>query len=369
MYTTQFFDLNSADACQEWDNFLSWGHCLRNSISRGETVKSAYLKSIINGLGHESYSLICRSKEGAIEGVLPLILTKSVLFGTFLTSLPFFNYGGIYANNEEVKSILLQKAIEIGKSIGAKAIQLRESQPQQHLDKMVELSLNQTKAHMIYELPEAGEAFGEGNSKKRAKLKSQAHLALRRASDLNISIETRHGHLELLNDFYYVFCRHMRDLGTPVYSKNWFRSVLETLGESHSILSITYVDKKPAAVAFLTKDGAYMTVPWASSLKRYNELSLNSHQYWNILTYAQSLGIKLFDFGRSTIDEGTYKFKLQWGAKPVPCYWYNIPLTKENKTDSITPTNPKFSTLIELWKKLPLTISNTLGPHIVKGIP
>lgn len=368
-YTVQKLNLNDGEVCKEWDNFLSSKHCLETSISRGETVKSSYIKSIIKGLGHESYSFLCRDEKDTIVGVLPLILTKSLIFGTFLTSIPFFNYGGIFAENEDIKKLLLENAVKVGKRIGAKSIQLRDSAPTPFLDEIEHVSLNKHKAHMIYALPQNKETFGEGNAKQRAKLKSQAHLVLRKSSEIGFDVETRFGHIELLNDFYYVFSRHMRDLGTPVYSKEWFRSVLNELSESNSTLSVTYINKKPAAVAFLVADGAYMTVPWASSLKKHNKLSLNTYQYWKILSYAQSLGVKNFDFGRSTINEGTYRFKLQWGAKPNVCYWYNIPLTKQKKIDSLSPSNPKFNLLIQVWKRLPLIISNTLGPVIVKGIP
>ncbi len=37
--------------------------------------------------------------------------------------------------------------------------------------------------------------------------------------------------VELLGDFHYVFSQNMRDLGTPVYSKQFFREMLITFSE------------------------------------------------------------------------------------------------------------------------------------------
>jgi hypothetical protein len=76
----------------------------------------------------------------------------------------------------------------------------------------------------------------------------------------------------------------------------------------------------------------------------------------------------VFDFGRSTPNEGTYKFKAQWAAEPVPLHW-EYPLLPGNIVPNVTPANPKFRLAIELWKKLPLAIANRLGPRIVRAIP
>jgi hypothetical protein len=34
--------------------------------------------------------------------------------------------------------------------------------------------------------------------------------------------------------------------------------------------------------------------------------------------------MKSFDFGRSTMNEGTYKFKKQWGCEPTQLHWSEI---------------------------------------------
>ncbi|MEZ5583585.1 MAG: GNAT family N-acetyltransferase [Candidatus Competibacteraceae bacterium] len=65
-----------------------------------------------------------------------------------------------------------------------------------------------------------------------------------------------------------------------------------------------------------------MEIPWASSLRKYNSLSPNMLLYWSVLEFACKKGYRIFDFGRSTPGEGTYRFKEQWGAKPVQLYWH-----------------------------------------------
>lgn len=355
-------NLTDKETCEAWDRYaLSHGSVAAN-------LTTDYIKAITEGLGHTNLSLCCRNKSGDIIGIFPLVLTKSRLFGTFATSLPFFNYGGIIADNDQIKISLLSKGKEYARTHGASSLQLRESERVAAYGTQKGVVLSSHKAHMRYSLPAIGSPLGAGNAKQRAKLKSQSTLALRRTLESGGCIETKFGHLELLNDYYSVFSKHMRDLGTPVYSKSWFKAVLKTFGDTATI-SVTYVNGKPGAVGFLLKHNRYMNIPWASTLRKYNGISLNTHHYWQMLTYAQENDVEIFDFGRSTIDEGTYRFKQQWGAEAFTCYWYNIPLNEKNKIDNISPTNPKFSLAIRVWQKLPLFLTNMVGPYIVRSIP
>jgi serine/alanine adding enzyme len=85
--------------------------------------------------------------------------------------------------------------------------------------------------------------------------------------------------------------------------------------------------------------------------------------YWAMLEYACEQGYKKFDFGRSTVDEGTYRFKEQWGAKPVPLYWYRF--GRDGQVGSGAATNGRMmSRASEYWKRLPVPVSRVLGPKI-----
>ena len=108
-------------------------------------------------------------------------------------------------------------------------------------------------------------------------------------------------------------------------------------------------------------------IPWASSIRDYNALCPNHLLYWHALETAITEGAEVFDFGRSTPGEGTFKFKEQWGAEPVPLHW-EYWLASGALPDH-SPKNPKFQLVIETWKRLPLAVANQLGPAIVRLIP
>ena len=90
--------------------------------------------------------------------------------------------------------------------------------------------------------------------------------------------------------------------------------------------------------------------------------------YWTVFKFACDRSFKTFDFGRSTPDEGTYRFKEQWGAKPVPLYWYYW-IGKGGELPELNPKNPKYRVAIAMWKKLPVSVTKVVGPSIVRNLP
>jgi FemAB-related protein (PEP-CTERM system-associated) len=167
------------------------------------------------------------------------------------------------------------------------------------------------------------------------------------------------GHLELLDDFYAVFARNMRDLGTPVYPKRFFRNILKTFPETTRIFGV-YHERRMIAAGIASWFRDTMEIPWASSI--------NNMLYWEAIKFAINKGFRRFDFGRSTPHEGTYNFKKQWGAQPVQLYWQYL-LDGRKKVPDLSPSNPKYQSAIRVWQRLPLPITKLLGPMIVRNIP
>ena len=159
----------------------------------------------------------------------------------------------------------------------------------------------------------------------------------------------------------------MRDLGTPVYSKNWFANILAAPAIKSAIL-VVYMDKKPVSTAFLVGNDKMLEIPWASTIQSANVKNANMWMYRRILSYAISEGYQFFDFGRSTMDAGTYKFKKQWGAQPYQHYWYYV-LANGHQKPELNPDNPKFKLFIFMWKLMPVWLTKIIGPPIIKQIP
>lgn len=179
-------------------------------------------------------------------------------------------------------------------------------------------------------------------------------------------LRVQHGGAELLDPFYRVFCRTMRDLGTPVYGKAFFAEVLAAWPDRSRVFVVSSGDTAVAASIVLAWRDR-VEVPWAASLREHAVNAPNMLLYRAMLNWSIARGARVFDFGRSTPDEGTYRFKAQWGAEPRPMVWEYGCL--DGPVPDQSPKNPKFRAAIALWQRLPIWAANLAGPPIVRNIP
>lgn len=303
--------------------------------------------------GHTSHYYFAESGDNQVLGVLPVVRLKSRLFGDYMVSMPYFNYGGAVAVNDEVETALVNKAIDDAAEAGVQHIEFRDSKKR---DAWKEVRTD--KVVMILPLPKDQEVLWK---KLGAKRRSQINRPLREG------VEVKNGTVELLDDFYKVFARNMRDLGTPVYSKRLFAEILCRFPGKTQLITI-YHQGQPVAGAFLIGFRGQLEIPWASTLRKVNSIGVNMLMYWEVLKYAISNGYETFDFGRSSIDSGTYRFKKQWGAQPAQLYWHYW-LNEGRQLPKLTPSNPKYQLAIKSWQRLPLFVANRIGPLIVKNLP
>jgi FemAB-related protein (PEP-CTERM system-associated) len=294
-----------------------------------------------------------------IIGVLPLICLKHFLFGKSLISMPYFDMGGVLSNDEQTTKSLINTAIELGKRLKVDAVEIRQNEPAQYSDIQddVAFKTQTNKVRMLLELPETSDKLMKSF---KSKLRSQ----IRKPTKAGLT--SRIGGLELLDDFYRVFSINMRDLGSPVHAKRFIENVLREFAETGKIV-IVYSDNTPVAASVVVGFRDILENPWASSLKNYSRLSPNMLLYWIMLEYACDTGYNWFDFGRSAPDEGTYKFKKQWGAKPAPLYWHHIYLNGQ-PSDTESSGKSKFDSAIRQWKKLPVSMTRFIGPMIRRHI-
>lgn len=303
--------------------------------------------------GHRTIYLAARADATRLVGILPLAELKSPLFGRMLVSLPFFNYGGVCADDESIRDALLDAAVDVAKEGKASFLEVRQEE-----DWTLDLPRKTSKVSMRLPLPESLEALWKGLG---AKLRNQVQKP--RKEGLTAVV----GREELLDDFYQVFAVNMRDLGTPVYPAAFFRNILGRFPDRTWIAAV-YKDRVPLAAGFLAGFKDRLEIPWASSLREYNRLSPNMLLYWTCLEFACAKGYDSFDFGRSTVGESTYRFKEQWGARPHQLYWYYW-MRNGGSIPQVNPANPKYRAAIAAWQRMPVGLTRWIGPKIVKYIP
>jgi len=310
--------------------------------------QSAWIKAIKTAYGFSDCSLIAE-EAGQVRGVLPLVNFQIPLLGCRLVSLPYCDVGGCLADSEEITSALLDKAVGLGREKNAKKIEIRQVAKK--------TTVVTGKVRMVLSLPDSSEELLAGF---KAKLRSQVKKPIK--DGLTSEIVGQEG----LTDFYQVFTPNMRDLGSPVHSYRWFESILNAYGDNAKIGLVKTPDGELAAAGIILLHKTTISIPWASSLRKYNRQNPNMLLYWSFLAFSADQGFKNFDFGRSTLGEGTYKFKKQWGAQPVALDWSNLLQGTSSDTPSSNTQMRRF--VEEIWSKLPVSFCNNFGPVLRKYI-
>ena len=324
----------------------------------------AWWDAIACGLGHRPYFLVGSDSQREAFACLPLMLVKSRLFGSFLVSLPYLNSGGLIfqgpgSMRDELCHPLIDRAVELADELDVKHLELRHELRFEHPAFNYERT---DKVHMRLALPSSPDEL-------MASFKSKLRSQVKKANEN--PFEVHFGGEELLTDFYKVFAHNMRDLGTPVYSRNLFRQTLRSFANSKSDsraeLAVVRLNQQPISGALLVHHAQRTEVPSASALRSFNSTNVNMWMYWNLLRRAIELGSTEFDFGRSTVGAGTYKFKEQWGAKPSPAVWqYHV---RKGDPSRMRPDDEGKQRLVKIWQRLPVWFTKLIGPPIVRGIP
>lgn len=338
----------AADPPPDWDGFVA-----------RHAGGSAYHRAAAVAIGRTCFGLrtmflTARDATGRLSGVLPLVEQSSMLFGRFFGSLPFFTYGGVLVEDARATTVLVGRAAQLARERRARHVELRQA------ESIADLALPQRldKVSMVLTLPESEERLAK---QLGAKLRSQIRRADREAP------EVVWGNTELLQDFYRVFAPVMHELGTPVYSERFFRTALEAFGGLAAVVVIR-VRGEAQAAAITVRHGRQIEVPWAAATAAAKRAALNMRMYWELLRSAIESGAESFDFGRSSVGSGTYRFKEQWGAVPRQLHWYYW-LPAGAALPMLNHANPKYAMAAALWRRLPLWCANLLGPQIVRHLP
>lgn len=312
-----------------------------------------WLNVLQAGLGHDVYAIEAVAAGGTV-GYLPLAFVSSILFGRFLVSLPYLNTNGVVAQSADVQAELITRAAALADELNVRYLELRHESPIIH--PVLNASIT-SKVHMRLDLPRTGEQLWKG-------FHSKVRNQIRKGEKGGFTVQW--GTNELLDGFHDVLSVNMRDLGSPVYGKKLFSAILAAF-PSDAEICLVRDGAKPVAAALLLHGWGVTEVPTASSLKQYNPSNANMLMYHHLLRRSVERGQRVFDFGRSTTEGNTFRFKKQWGAEPHPAAWQYAVM--RGAVGEMRPDNPRYQRAIRLWQWLPVGLTRRLGPLIVRGIP
>jgi FemAB-related protein (PEP-CTERM system-associated) len=166
--------------------------------------------------------------------------------------------------------------------------------------------------------------------------------------------------------FYAAYSESVHSLGTPVFGKRYFSELRAAFGDACEILTVWSQDQAIASVmSFYFRDEV---LPYyGGGTRAARALKGNDFMYWELMRRASPRGVRVFDYGRSKRNTGSYSFKEHWGfkAEAMPYQYY---LVKSRRMPDVSPSNPKYSLFVRGWKILPLAVSRVAGPLIARNI-
>lgn len=329
-----------------WDAFV-FGHSEATLFH-----STAWKRAIERAFGFESRYLLAE-ENGQIRGILPLFLSSNMIQGRTLISTPFAVYGGICASDPVASFELRQAACAMATKEGVDYLELREP------FKLFGDGFLTKELYVTFEqqLPRDPEKLMKGFPK-------DTRYMIRKGQKSGLVATTSNAQIDSFHDLY---AHSVRNLGTPVFSKSFFKILLEEFGDAATVTVISHASKPMAGVlSFYFRDA--ILPYYAGSLMESRQFGTNNFMFWELLRTSCERGLRTFDFGRSKLGTGSYFFKTQWNMteRPLPYQFY---LVRRKSLPNFSPVNPKFKLATEIWKRMPLSLTKALGPPLVRMFP
>jgi FemAB-related protein (PEP-CTERM system-associated) len=311
---------------------------------------SGWRDVISSTFGHRCHFLYAE-EGGAIRGVLPLAQVRSALFGHKLVSLPFCVYGGVAACDQAARLALVGRASALARELGADYLELR------HIRHSVGLPVGGRYVTFRRALdPDPEKNLAAIPRKQRAMIRKGAAKGL--APEFGVTVR----------QFFDIYAESLRSLGTPVLPQRFFAALQRVFGEQCGVMAVRAGTGGPlvaAVMSFYFRDQVLPYYGGGTALAR--EYHAYDFMYWELLADALSRGCRVFDFGRSRRDSGSFRFKTHWGFEPEPLE-YEYDMAGGGSLPNFTPDNPRYARLIGIWRRLPLPVTKVVGPWLARDL-
>ncbi|WP_445474209.1 FemAB family XrtA/PEP-CTERM system-associated protein [Methanococcoides methylutens] len=301
---------------------------------------------------HEPYYLLAEDDVGNVVGILPMFYMANLFFGKRLISVPFAPYGGICADDDSVRSALIDQAIDFGNEQGVNYSEFRNSNINNGHEKLIS-----THDYFTFTLD-----LSKGLNHIWDNMSKSTRRAIRKGEKNNLKYEID-SNFDLISDFYEIYSVRMKLLGTPVHSKKFFKNIHKTF-TNNILISKASLDGLPVSTLYSLKFKDSLITGWGASLSDFLKYAPNQFVYWNCIKYASEKNLLYFDFGRSLQDSGAAAFKSHWGSAKRQLNYCYYPSTKI----PLVPHN-EYENFAQIWSKIPLSLTNKIGPMVRRGVP
>jgi FemAB-related protein (PEP-CTERM system-associated) len=316
--------------------------------------RPAWIKAVATGNRQRAIMLVARRTGGEIEGVLPLNLIASRLFGRALVSSGFAVDGGILTDDTAVAEALATECWSLAQKFDCSTSELRGGV----LPAQDWVLKSDTYLNFVKPLEASDEA-------QLLSVPKRHRAQVRKGLEHNMAVEFGRSR-EMLDIVYRLYADNVHRLGTPVFPKTMFSHMLQLMGDAAELVVVRKEGEPVTASFHLYHNGSCMPY-WHGAGPRARELHSNEVAYYRLMCHAREQGCTMFDFGRSKVGSGPVQWKKSWGCEGTPLT-YAIRSEPGKEPRDINPMSPQYQRKIEMWKKLPLPVANLLGPLISRGL-
>ncbi len=334
---------NEADAAA-WDAYVL-------AHPRGTFFHRYGWKRLIESTHRHPGHYLVALRDGVLCGLLPLGEVKHLLFGHALISVPFCVYGGALADDDTIREALEASAMRLAQTLGVDHLEVRNERP------VRDDWLRKDELYVRFR-----RALSEDHEANMGAIPRKQRAMVRKGIKAGLTSELDEG----VDNLYLAYSESVRNLGTPVFGKAHFRAIRAEFGEDVDVVTVRHEGRLVASVMnYYFRD---QVLPYyGGGIAAARDLAANDFMYWEVMRRAVERGCRVFDFGRSKVDTGSFRFKKHWGFEPEPlCYEYF--LVKATEMPDLNPNNPKYRLFIDTWKRLPVGLSRAIGPWLARGL-
>jgi hypothetical protein len=295
------------------------------------------------------------------RGVLDTAAWQGEIFaarrGTYVTA-PYLTDGGLHLRSGRLDVEALGQMGEWMRGSGARRVCWRTREPidLRTAGAQLHTAVDESYYTLVRPLPgDADELLAALNGKTRNQLRK----------GLKFVSCVRKGRHELLDALHLVLSKSWRELGTPIHGRAFFANILDVFGDDASVL-VVEAGGQPAAAAIVLRLDGTLFHPYAAACEPWRRESVGNALYWHLCVYGIETGCRLFDLGRSRRDQGTFAYKVSWGASPVPLRYVWL-TTEPEEPEPLEKPWMKLATAA--WSRLPLPVTRLLGPALIRYVP
>jgi len=204
-------------------DFAAWDAFVQSHPCGSPFHLIAWKKTIEEIFPYRAHYLMA-VRDGVIAGVVPLFFAKNLVVGRALISSPFAVYGGVLADTDEVRAALSEALQNLGRSLDADRVELRNFHPEQCL------GFCSVVRHVTFTGP-----IGPNEEAVLTSIPRKTRRIVRKSLEQPFTVRVQ---TEDFGAFEHLYSSNLRRLGTPAFPPRYFAALLRNFKGSIDIREI-----------------------------------------------------------------------------------------------------------------------------------